>query len=202
MSNTASIIRIFLKQFGCSSRGKLKDLVVVLMGNISTSSTSLNSYHKFGHSVLSFGKSKLEREIKETISFQKKTKNQDHFGLKLPFKDNFIMKLKLFSEEHNWQRKLANSYSNETIDEYYQLYLNVSFISSFLSLRTDIEVRLPRVPKIATRGIRNPSTMKDRSTLLLERMVVELFMINTVFSNKRSNYTPTFHFIFCYLSEI
>ena len=64
------------------------------------------------------------------------------------------------------------------VDHFY--YLKVSFISSFLSLRTDIEARLPRVPNIATRGIRQPSTKVDRSMLLLV-IVVELLMLSNMF---------------------
>ena len=59
-------------------------------------------------------------------------------------------------------------------------YLKVSFISSFLSLRTDIEARLPRVPNIATRGFRQPSTKVERSMLLLV-IVVELLMLSNMF---------------------
>ena len=53
----------------------------------------------------------------------------------------------------------------------YKSHLKVSFISRFLSLNTEIDAMLPRVPNMATKGIRQPSTKVDSSRLLLEREV-------------------------------
>ena len=69
----------------------------------------------------------------------------------------------------------------------YKSHLKVSFISRFLSLNTEIDARLPRVPNMATKGIRQPSTKVDSSRLLLEREV-ELDMASHLFSIS----TPTF----------
>lgn len=40
-------------------------------------------------------------------------------------------------------------------------YRNVAFISSLLSLRTQIDAKFPRIPKVATNGMKNPSTIFD-----------------------------------------
>ena len=56
-------------------------------------------------------------------------------------------------------------------------HLKVSFISKFLSLSTNTDARLPRVPNMATRGIRQPSTKVDSSRLLLES-VLELDIVS------------------------
>ena len=53
----------------------------------------------------------------------------------------------------------------------FKFHLKVSFISRFLSLNTEIDAMLPRVPNMATKGIRQPSTKVDSSRLLLEREV-------------------------------
>ena len=79
---------------------------------------------------------------------------------------------------------------NSFVNEFY--YLKVSFISSFLSLETD-EVRLPRVPNMATMGIRQLSTKVDRSRLLLV-VVVELLMLTNMFFFN--------HFMFTNISAI
>ena len=41
------------------------------------------------------------------------------------------------------------------------IYRNVAFISSLLSLRTQIDAKFPRIPKVATNGMKNPSTIFD-----------------------------------------
>ena len=78
----------------------------------------------------------------------------------------------------------------------YKSHLKVSFISRFLSLNTEIDARLPRVPNMATRGIRQPSTKVDSSRLLLEREV-ELDMASHLFIIC----TETFLIVFPWLSE-